>query len=215
MNRKLAFSLALLAILMIVSATSMPTQAVTYQLGVSAGNTADYTASITGLTNVTKAHLSVHNATGTVAGLDLSFYCSNGSLAKGENISAKVDVTSTNGSDLGFLFLIAKNLTATNPVYPTATLVINQTTSLTVAGASRTVNRLALGNSSFYWDQATGITVEMNLKIVGWFNLSMTATNMWSSPLGFLSSNMTTILIIVVIVVIVIVAAVVLLRRRK
>jgi hypothetical protein len=213
-KRKLAFGLALLTILMVVSATSIPTLATTYQLGVQAGNTATYTASVTGLTNVTTAHLLVHNATGTVAGLIMSFYFSNGTLAKGENISALVDVTSTNGSDLGFIFLIAKNLTAGDPVYPTAKLTLNQTTSLTVAGASRAVNLLKIGNSSLYWDQATGIIVKMNLQIIGWLNFSMTATNMWSAA-GILGLSTTELLIIGVVVILVIIVAVVLVRRRK
>jgi hypothetical protein len=99
MKRKLSFSLALLAILMIVSATSMPTLATTYQLGVQAGNTADYNAAISISSNVTKAHMSVRNATGTVAGLALTFSFSNGTLYEPLSIYPLIDVASTNGSN--------------------------------------------------------------------------------------------------------------------
>lgn len=216
MRKKLAYGLALLSVLLVVSATYTPALATTYQLGVQAGNTADYTAAISSISNVTKGHMSVHNATGTIAGLDFTFMYPNGTVATSSSISVMVDVTSTNGSDIGFIFLIAKNLTHGDSVYPTATLTINETTTMIVAGANRTVNHLSLaGVDNFYWDKATGVIVKMNFFFFAWINLTMTSTNMWSAG-GLFGLDTTTLLIIGgVVVLVIIVAAVLLMRRRK
>jgi hypothetical protein len=214
MNKKLAFSLALLTILMVVSAASMPTQAATYKLGVAAGDTADYTAHFSSNTNITKAHLSVHNATGTVAGLDMTLELANGSAVSSGHVSLYVDVASTNGSNLGFLYLIAGNLTTGDPVYPTATETLTQTTMI-VAGVNRTVNYVSSSGSSVYWDKDTGIVVKAYFFIYIYsVNMTMTATNIWSAG-GFLGLSTTTLVIVAVVVLIVIVAIVLLMRRRK
>lgn len=214
MRKKLAYTFALLSILLVISTTYTPALATTYQLGVQAGNTGDYTATISGNSNVTKAHMSVHNVTGSVAGLDFTFIYPNGTVAKSSSISVFVDVTSTNGSDLGWIFLIGKNLTNGNPIYPTAPYMINATTTMIVAGVNRTVNRLSIGDTTFFWDKNTGTIVKMNFHFFGWINITMTATNMWSAA-GLFGLSTTTLLIIGGVVLVIIVAAVLLLRRRK
>jgi hypothetical protein len=225
MKRRLALSLALLTILMVVSATSLPTQGATYKLGVQAGNTADYTASLTTGASMTKLHASIHNATGTVAGIDFTYHFTNGSVAL--TGSALVDVATTNASSGSSIYLIAANLTTNDPVI-SGFLPLNQTTTLIAAGVNRTVNHLLITLPSMgiyfnnYWDQLTGILVQANMNVstsIGWVNLTMSGTNMWGAGAtggtGGLSSSTLLIVGAVVVVVIVIVVAVLLLRRRK
>lgn len=69
--------------------------------------------------------------------------------------------------------------------------VINETTSMLVAGAVRTVNHLRIAADNFgagdyhpdiYWDKATGVLVKANiLRHNTWTNLTMLSTNMWSN----------------------------------
>jgi hypothetical protein len=152
-----------------------------------------------------------------MATVNASWYFSNGTLDEPASFSAPVDVNSS--IIVLSLFLIAKGLTKGDPIYPTATDIINDAATMTVAGASRTVDEEFTGFDSFYWDQATGITAGFNLGFPGdWLNITMTSTNMWSS--GWLSTttlSKTTLLLIggVVIAVVMVAVAVVLVRRRK
>lgn len=200
----------MLTILLVISSTCVPTLATSYTLGVQAGNTADYTASLSANATVARMHLLVQNVTGTTAGLNTTYYFSNGTVS--ENTFGSVDVSA--GSFLGFLFLIAKNLNQSDPIYSGATITLNASTTMNVAGADRTVNTLSVAGALFiYWDKATGIMVKLAFNSSGWFNMTMTSTNMWSGGLFGLSTE--TLLIIGVVGVVVIIAAAVLLMRRR
>jgi hypothetical protein len=69
--------------------------------------------------------------------------------------------------------------------------VINETTSMLVAGAVRTVNHLRIAADNYgagdyhpdiYWDKATGVLVKANiLRYSTWTNITMLSTNMWSN----------------------------------
>lgn len=214
MRKKMAYGLALLSILLVVSAMYTPALATTYEVGVQVGNTADYTASITS-SDDTKLQLSVFSVSGTVAIFNASYYFANGTKDSSTSYSQTCDVNSASGSGLGWFLLIAKNLAAGDPAYPTASFIINETTTMIVAGTNRTVNHLSLVNGllNLYWDKPTGIMVKMNLFFIGWLNFTMTSMNMESG--GGLST--TTLLLVggVAAVVIIIAAAVVVMRRRK
>jgi hypothetical protein len=130
----------------------------------------------------------------------------------------QVNVTAPNnfGMAFNFVFLIAANLTINDPVFSGSTGKINDTTTMIIAGANRTVNHLKIagGELEDYWDKSTGIMVKLNFYLIsGWLNFTMTSTNLWS-PSGF-SLSTTTLIIIGGIAVIVIVAAMLLLRRHK
>jgi hypothetical protein len=214
-RKKLAFTLTLLSILLVVSATYTPALATTYQLGVQAGNTADYTASVTASSD-TKLRLSVRNVTGTTAGVDLTYYFANDTIDTLQSSSHYIDVASTSGSGGSFwIFLIAKNLNNGDEVYPTSGLTLNASTTMIAAGVNRTVERLSFLDNTMYWDKDTGIIVKMNLHFIIWINITMTATNMWPAGGLFGLSTETLLIIGVVGVVVIIAAAVLLMRRRK
>jgi hypothetical protein len=221
MNRKLAFSLALLMILMVVSATSMPIQAASYNIGVAAGNTADYTATMTATSSISSVHLLINNVTGTKAGIALTPHLTNGSTMPAQTMY--IDVASTSFNSF-FFILIAANLTTNDPIYPSAPVTLNQSSYMVVTGANRTVNHFksTFGGTAYYdvyWDKLTGLIVKGNMYISsagGWVNLTMSGNNIWAAGAGTILGVSTTELVaIVVIVVIVIAVAFLLLRRRK
>lgn len=57
---------------------------------------------------------------------------------------------------------------------------INSSTTMLVAGATRTVNLWQIQDDLFvYWDKPTGLMVKMNMNFLGWWNFTLTATNAW------------------------------------
>lgn len=153
--------------------------------------------------------------------------------------STSVDLNSSTGMSGGAL-LIAGNLKSGDslgPGFQPNALTINRTVTGIYAGAYRNVNVLDIttsinsfvdGNQTvtlrYYWDQSTGIMVEMYRSILNTSNptaytevlsVKATETNMWSVDLlGLLSNNLVYIMAGIAVVIVVIAAAIVL-RRKK
>jgi hypothetical protein len=166
---------------------------------------------------IAKMHLSVRNVTGTVAGIDYTFFGANDSVLK--TISSFIDVASTTGTLGDVFFLIAANLTTGDPIFPASPTTLNQTITLIVAGANRTLNQLKLVSGGTYvhisWDKVTGIIVKMsNNESGGWFNLTMTGTNMWRPSSG-LPSTSTLLTICACVVIVIGIAGLALMRKPK
>jgi hypothetical protein len=215
MRKKVAYGLMLLSILLVVSTAFNPAAAApNYQLvGVKVGNTADYSTSIGNSTYTspdTRLHISVFSINGALVTFNSTYYFSNGTADPEPDKSFQVNVTKP--IFLDWISLVAANLSAHDPIYQGSTITINETTSMIVVGANRTVNHLSLaGMENFYWDLATGIMVKMNFWLLLWLNYTMTATNMWSGG----GLPMEVILIGGVAAIVIIAAAAILLRRRK
>lgn len=169
--------------------------------------------------------IGVSNVVGTTAILDVATIYNNGTQTIQ---SLDTDVRSPTGK----LYLIASNLTAGDPPSPqTPELTINQTVTRMYAGANRNVNiidseRNITGYSSEfkeYWDQKTGIMVELYSKETDLTNSSAyqeisfkaTETNLWSASALDLIQNNLIYIITGIAIITVIAAATIVLRRRK
>ena len=233
----------------LVACIVLPTlvRAVDYVPGVKAGDWMKYgQISITWSGNGTEpsyiteerkmdwAKLEVENVTGTIIGLNMTSHYKNGTQT---SVTGSVDLNSSTGMS-GSRFFIAGNLKSGDPLgmgsQPNAP-TINQTTTGIYAGANRNINVLDFtmvttsfqGNQTvtgkFYWDQSTGVMVEMYMKQPDYSNpgaytemsVKATETNMWSADLlGTLANNLVYIVAGIAVVIVVIAAAMVL-RREK
>jgi hypothetical protein len=235
------FVTASLAILIPFLFSPVLVRAVDYNLGVKVGDWIKYgqfnvtwsgngtePSYVTDEKKVDWAKIDVENASGTAVTLNATTHYNNGTQTS-QSLSA--DVASGQGMT-GLRMLIASNLKAGDPIVnQTNSPTINQTTSGTYAGASRSVNLLNVtsvyGNQTttvrIYWDQGTGAMVEMYTKIPDYSNpgayietsIKATETNMWSPDLmGILYNNFIYIIAGIAIVIVAIAVAVVL-RRKK
>jgi len=210
MRKRLVLSLATISMILLVTAVCNPASATSYAVGVKVGDTADYTASATG-EPFSKMHLSVYGIVGTVVTLNLTYYYPNGTLHDQSTVTG--DLLTGSGGIL--LFLIARNLTQGDPVYSGSTMKVNKTVTMTVAGASRSVNyvNLTMGYWQFYWDKETGLMTQVRFLFFGWMNLTLTSTSLWSA--GLFGLSWTTLAIIGGGAVVLIAVVALVLRRRK
>nr|MDO8098728.1 hypothetical protein [Candidatus Njordarchaeota archaeon] len=178
-------------------------------------DTADYSIAFSMEENATKLHLFVYGIVGTTVTLNMSYTFNNGSTSKPEQATGDI---ATGAGDIIYLFLIAKDLTTNDPIYSGSSYKINHTETMTVAGASRTACHLNLTGGftpgNLWWDQQTGIVVKSNflLWIFGWFNMTLTATSLWSA--GLFGLSWTTLAIIGGAAVVLIAVIAIVLRRR-
>lgn len=229
MRKKLAYGLAVLSILLVVSATCNPAAAATYTVGVSTGTKADYSYSQTNVTP-NRVNIDVTSVTTTVVTYTRTTYNPDNSV-NNTHAGLTYDVTDLSTYS-AFLWFIGANLTATTPVYPGALYIVNQTiSSYSIAGATRTVNH---SNQTFsalnipylyfngWWDKPTGLLVKLSYHWVGpgpayWVNLTLTGTSLWTPGYGTgggLQLSTTTLLLIGVGAVVIIAIIVVLVRRK-
>jgi hypothetical protein len=219
----------------------LPVRGVDYSVGVKVGDWIKYgqfkvtwtgngtePSYVTDEEKVDWVRFDVENAGGTTATLNATAHYNNGTQTS-QSFSA--DVASGQGMT-GIKVLIAANLKAGDPIVnQTNSPTINQTTSGTYAGASRSLNLFEVtsvyANQTttyrIYWDQGTGAMVEMYAKTPYPSNpgayietsIKATETNMWSTDLmGTLYNNLIYIVAGIVIVIVAVAAAVVL-RRKK
>jgi hypothetical protein len=179
------------------------------------------------------AKMEVENVAGTTIDLNMTSHYKNGTQT---SATGSVDLNSSTGMS-GSRFFIAANLRSRDPLgmssQPNA-YTINQTTTGIYAGAYRNIDVLDFtvvstsvqGNQTvtgkFYWDQSTGVLVEMHVKQPDYVNpgayteisVKATETNMWSADfLGTLSNNLIYIIAGIIIIIAVIAAAIAL--RKK
>jgi hypothetical protein len=184
---KLASRYGILAVLLVLlawSANCTSALGADYEkVGVNLGNTADYKLS-TDFGNQNRTHILVYGIVGTVVHLNITEYNPDGTV----NSTSQTIGDLYLGSYPMYLYLLAANLTAGDPIGSGSPITINETITMTVAGASRTVNHLRTrasnqlpdGTFEVYWDKATGLMTKVNVWIfVGWLNMTIMSTDAW------------------------------------
>jgi hypothetical protein len=155
------------------------------QVGVKVGDTADYKISQSFSTdNMTRFYVTY--ISGTVVTADDLTFSPNGTL----DSSTSWTVNISSYGNLAYPVLLAAGLKvgdhlSSDPSSPT----IDTNTTLNVAGTSRlAIHAHETGLLYYldgYWDQATGLLIEGNFFVlVGWFNLTLISTSVWSSSGG-------------------------------
>jgi hypothetical protein len=199
-------------------ATIQIAQATDYtKVGVSVGNTADYsiTGSAIGPSGTAKLHVEVTAVSGTNVSLTVTCYFSNGSII-GIPIPHTGDISSVWGGMASYI--VCAGLTTGDELCKDSRgETFNSSTSATVCGANRTVNYItgssSVENLSIGFDKDTGVLVENTLSgsLVN-SSMIMTATNMWGSS----GISLTTLAIVGVVSAAIVVAAVVeIVQKRK
>jgi hypothetical protein len=236
LRQKLVYGLALISIFLFFSTTIINASATTYTVGVTAGTTASYNVTQTGYTSSTTVTLKVTSVSGTTI-----TYSETGALPNGttEPVPGTGDVS----TGTAFPFFIGANLGPGDVIGNEYGFVftINDTETMTIGGASRSVNHLnwtfaLMGTVLFalnlYWDKPTGMVAEWqfytNTTIglggsggsgASWLNMTMTSAGITvgstgsGAPSGLSSTEL--LLIGVVVVVVVVLALVLVLRRRR
>jgi hypothetical protein len=229
----------LLVILVVAVFAPTLVHAKDYTVGVKAGDwvkygqiTVTWTGNVTEPSSVTDAkkvewvRMDVLSVAGTTAHLNLTAHYNNGT-----ETFQNYDVDVQSGS-AGPAYLVASNLTSGDPLSPqTLETTINQTVTRLYAGANRNVNIIDdksdyqgyLSETQFYWDQNTGIMVELYTNQTDYtdpsayeeLSLKATETNLWSANVLDLIQNNLIYIIAAIAVIIVIVAATIVLRRSK
>lgn len=177
MRKSVVYSLALMSVLLVLTTPVSFASAADYtKVGVKANDMVVYKLSISAKTE-NKSIMLVSGINGTEVYLSYTNFFPNGTISSQSQQSTNV----TTGSTLGWLSLIAANLTAGDPVYSGATTTINETVTMTTAGANRVVNHLYLssGMLDIYWDKITGLMVKINFLFFGWLNYTMLYTTAW------------------------------------
>lgn len=190
MKRRIAFALATLTLVLVLTTAMRPTAAIVYTPGITP-STSVYTQKFSIGGTGYKLVNTVYNVAGTHVHENLTYYV-NGTLYR--KLNPDVDVAANDYFDMPTI--IAANLTTGGLLYGTPGPTINSSTTMIVAGANRTVNYFKQNpnfNASvlgFYleawWDKATGLSVKWNLWWPAgqggplWQNVTMVSTTAWS-----------------------------------
>jgi hypothetical protein len=186
MRRELTCAVALASLLLLLAVGCAPARAVDYNVGLSVGNTATYSASIT-KANITSQAIVVAWTNVSALRLATTYHYANGT-EKTRYDTWDVRYGPTGNLTLAFSFewlkVVAANLNAGDNLWLAGDPApINQSITMIVAGASRTVNLWQIEQDLFvYWDRATGLMVQLNMNLgplLGWINYTMTTTNAW------------------------------------
>lgn len=168
---KTTFMFAVIALVLFSSSIIVTSQAADYtKIGVRAGDRADYSVDRSG---PDRLRIEVTEVTGVFVNITYTDYWSNGTVV--DVSTARGDVSSGDLAEL----LVCRGLQAGDQLYQGATgLYFNNTLSMEIAGATRTVNEIILsGDQHIYYDQQTGIFAR--LVHPGTANYTMISTNMW------------------------------------
>lgn len=192
--------------LLVFSAMLTSSTAADYtKVGVKAGDTLDYSVSANiGVPLTGTAHVAVVGVVGTNVTMTVVFTMTNGTQ---ESLGTIWGNVSNGYSGIGipmFVFMICPNLAAGDAAVidseGSSFLVINGTTTMVAAGASRQVNYIlesfdmrtappAGGQLApippqvyvgMYWDKLTGVTAQCITNLGGdWMNFTLTSTSLW------------------------------------
>jgi hypothetical protein len=210
MNKKIVFgffSIFLMMSAIIITSAQLP-------VGVKKGDWIKYQVSFTGTPDPTHdivaAKMEVLDVQGTRVYVNIISTYPNGT---------HVSTNSTLNLQTGQLidnFVIPANLTTGDKFYDSnvGNITITGIEQRSFAGAIRTVINATIGDNTYIWDQATGISVEgISLSPSYTMHSLATATNIWQPQVPEL--KMTIVYLLIVVAVIVIVAIVVLVTNRK
>jgi hypothetical protein len=213
MNRTYISALAVFSLLLVLSAASATPLAPDYtKVGVKVGDVAIYQSSFT-TQPWNKTEYLVYGIVGTAITLNYTNYFPNGTIASEGQTSGDINA----GNIFFAAFLTAANLTTGDALYSGATVTINETSQMTVAGALRTINHAYYYSGAFnaYWDQATGLMTQLNLWFFVWQNYTLLSTTAWTPDTAPSLFNLTTIAVIEGVVIIILVIAVIVVASRR
>lgn len=178
MQKKPIIAMTILATLLVVGVAVSPTNAAVYtNIGVKQGDTTFYSSRYN-IGTVNSTFLLVTKVAGTFVNLTTTDYLPGGVYSGSTLLYG--NVSSYSGGLL--LWLTATDLNAGDPIADGSPFKVNETVTMTVAGASRSVNHAYSADHSFevYYDRATGILVKGSIFIfLSWYNHTMLSTNIW------------------------------------
>jgi hypothetical protein len=209
MRRRLFLATALFCLILVSSSALISTHAAAPDysgVAVKTGDSAEYSIATTNSSLFGDIDFGVvvfTNVTGVMVTLNITTYnhssIKNNSMVLAGNVSdstATVHIGNmTTKMPILYTYLIPANLSANDPIYDGAPLIINETTTMSISGYTRTVNVLNLtvgglyGISAIaiiYWDRLSGIVVEGDtyLSETGWINDTLRFTSIWMSRQG-------------------------------
>ena len=211
MQRKLLVALIGVILVLCLSSTTLAQPTV----GVQAGQWIEYSVTYTGTPteghDISFARMTILDVSGTSIHVTIMSQFSNGSR---ETMNSTLDLSTGQLIDN---FIIPANLNVGDTFYAQylGNVTITNAQQQTYAGATRMVLSATVGNNSYVWDQATGVSVEGTAEEPGYsMHTIVSDTNMWQPQKDSVLS-LTIWLAIVAVVVVVVVAVVVVLLRRK
>lgn len=189
MDKRISAVFALVLMLFCVSAVAVPLQAANYtKVGVKNGDWVSYSYSVSSPTigSVSgSARIDITQVSGTQVAVSYQVTYSGHSAT----LTYTGDISTGSGNICSFV--IAANLTAGDPLYIGAAITINQTISMNIASAQRTVNYVTLSVSgtslSLYFDKVTGLLLKESLISSGTsITIEATSTSAFSADLSSL-----------------------------
>jgi len=182
MRKALPFALAILSVLVLLSASLTSSLAADYtKVGVKMGDTADYLfASSDRKMDGAVAHVSIQKVEGTKVTINGTIRYPNGTM-QAQSISGDV----YSGQNSSYYFLICANLTQGDQVYSGSQMKITETISMSIVGALRDVNHFSseniLASFNIYWDKLSGLMVRLDGSGFGYsITATLTNTTAWS-----------------------------------
>lgn len=217
MRNRLVSTLAILSLLLVVSAASATPLAPDYtKVGVSVGDMAVYHAVFYDNPDyVNKTTIEFYGIVGTVVTVHWKWYAPSGVEVASGVLAG--DISDGSGTTM-YLFLVTPGLMVNDAIYDGAGFTIQDTAQMTVAGASRTINHMRQfgGSPELYWDQLTGLTTERHTYQYGyWINWTLISTTAWQPYTPPSLFNIRTVALILVVVVCVLIVALVYVVRRR
>ncbi|MEM3378551.1 MAG: hypothetical protein QW674_06360 [Candidatus Bathyarchaeia archaeon] len=211
MSRKLGLLTALLAVSLIVGTT-----VAAILVGVKKGDWIEYRAVFTGTPpaghEVTWARTEVLDAQGTIIDLNVTTKFANGTLWN-EIITLNLAT-----GQLGDEFIIPANLNVGDTFFDKyhGNITISKIEERIYAGATRTVISATAAQSTYYWDQATGVLVEGISEFSDYTIHSIVEkTNMWQPQTFGLEQTVFYALLVLATILIVVALASLAIRKRK
>ncbi len=211
MNRKLAFMLISLIIILDIAPTAVSAE---ISVGIKQGDWIEYRVTFTGTPDpshdVTWARMEVAGVQGKEIRLDISTEFANGTMLN-ETITLNLET-----GQLGDDFIIPANLNSGDIFVDKyqGNITISGVEERTYAGATRTVLSGATSHTTYYWDKDTGALVEATSSFTDFtMHTKVERTNMWQTQVSGLDS--TFLFAVVVAAAVLAVAAFLIIRRKK
>jgi hypothetical protein len=183
-------------------------------VGVKQGDWVEYDVSFTGTPpvehDVVWARMNITSVNGTMVDAVFVSRLENGSML---DVEENLDLDAGRLIDM---FIIPAGLNVGDKFYDqiVGNITIDGVEVRSYAGASRTVVHADAVDTHWYWDQATGVTLEARTANAV-YNLDTVAmaTNLWAA--SFFGLDSTTLYISIIVVLVIIVAAVIIVFRRN
>jgi hypothetical protein len=187
-----------------------------FSVGVKTGDWIEYNVSFTGSPaekhDVTWARMEVYAVQGSQIDLNITVKFSDGTL---EPQTATLNLET---GQLGDDFIIPANLNVGNVFFDknVGNITISGVEEKTYAGVTRNVITAATSETTYYWDQATGVLVEGISHYPEYTMHSIVdKTNLWQSQVEGLNPTMFYAMVIGAVALIVVVLTVFIMRRKK